>query len=86
MIRSDYTVRNNYAAHPHNSAFFLLPGKGGELVLDQCRIKVQDQKVPFFSSTGHRPMPVSLMLNNTTVEPAGSVVTNLFKQVTGEFK
>lgn len=86
LIRSDYVVRNNYEAHPHNSAFFLLPRKGGELVLDQCRLKVQDQKVPFFSSTGHVPMPVSLTLNNTTVEPAGSVVTNLFKQVTGEFK
>lgn len=86
MIRSNYTVRNNYATHPHNSAFFILPRKDGALTLDQCKIKVLDQKVPFFSSNSHQPTASTLTLNNTTVEPAGAVKTNLFQQVDGELK
>ena len=86
LIRSNYTVLNNYATHPHNSAFFILPRKDGALTLDRCKIKMLDLKVPFFSSTNHQPTASTLTLNNTTVEPAGAVKTNLFQQVEGELK
>ena len=81
LIRSDYQVRNNYAAHPHNSAFFLLPKKDGNLVLDRCRIKILDTKVPFFSSTGHAPTGSVLTLKDTKLEGVDSLNTSIFRQV-----
>ena len=84
MIRSDYTVLNNYEHHPYNSAFFIVPKQDGELVLDRCKIKMLDTKVPFFSNWQHADTASSLILKDTVVEPSGVLNTGLFGTMNGK--